>query len=366
MKTLVESLFDRDLVSKDVPAEVAVKKMDKKTMCRLSPEERLEVINDVLNSGTRYTCGELRFNPVNLQENVLVAIRTRLHTYRVAEEVCKYVYFFQLENGNSKRGAMINLFNDSVYWDMHRDDIWMGPNHWKAFVSAIDKYYGGGVEFIVLPKSISEVLVKKIWMKTLVESLFDRDLVTRNLSIDKESVMSYIEQKIKEANKRGVNVEIDEHPSTGYVISFRSKDLFCPDNRSFESYMMMINVEFVETDEYQWVCVKPYDIYGISKGLSWKIRLLRIDPYMHRTNQTVDGLKLNYYLAYEPGECKNIKKPEDIYGIINSYFELFEKLNDYRLFDNFDEVSDMNRGKLMNIVYDKLKKIWPKNLALYR
>ena len=202
-----------------------------------------------------------------------------------------------------------------------------------------------------------------IGMKTLKESLFDRDLIKRGISIDGDTVLYYIEQKANEAKKKGINVEIDNTSYDQHIlVSFKSKELFCPDDYAVESYHAMFVVDWYDDSKYpkdNYARIQPWIVYGLTKGINWNIR-----PRGPGMARHVDTLKLMSYITSDIGGVSNmpqvvLKKPEEIYKVIDGYFEIFEKLNDYRLFDGWDDVEDISQGKLNNQVYNKLKKIWP-------
>lgn len=188
-------------------------------------------------------------------------------------------------------------------------------------------------------------------MKTLKESLFDKDLVERDLPVDDATILSYINGKIEDAAKRGVHVEVDAHPGNAYIIHFESPALPYRDNVMYEAYDMKI---VVHLHKHYIVEIEPYYVYAINKGIEWSMK--RIDIWGPGENRHVNDLRIEPY-TYD----KNKQNPNELYKIIDSYFEIFEKLNNYRLFDRSDDVVNLNNGQLINKVYDKLKKIWPKD-----
>ena len=190
-------------------------------------------------------------------------------------------------------------------------------------------------------------------MKSLVESLFDKDLVERDLPVDDTTVLSYINEKYDDIAKHGVHVEVDTLPGPPghtYIIHFESSTLPYRDNVMYEVYDMKISVTLYE----HRVEIELYCVYGLNKGLIWSIK--RVDIWGSGENRHVNELKIEPYV-YD----KNKQNPNELYKIIDSYFEIFEKLNNYRLFDGSDDVADLSNGQLINKVYDKVKKIWPKD-----
>jgi hypothetical protein len=196
-------------------------------------------------------------------------------------------------------------------------------------------------------------------MKTLKESLFDNDLVKKDLPVDSHTLLSYIAEKIKEVKKQGVNVDVDGHPGDYYVIHFESPELIYPDKQAYEIYNMKIGIRFNKNN----IEIRPYIVYGINKGIEWCVK--RIDPHNPGTNRYVsDVSELNIagYTHWMFGE----HDPRKLYDVIDGYFDIFKSLNDYRIFNSLDDTEKMNLGQIINKVYDKLKKIWPKVPKLNR
>lgn len=188
-------------------------------------------------------------------------------------------------------------------------------------------------------------------MKTLKESLFDDDLVKKDLPVDSHTVLSYIAEKIEEVKKQGVNVEVNGHPGNYYVIRFKSPEIMYQNKRAYEIYNMKIGIRFNRNN----IEIRPYTVYGINKGLEWQAQ--RVDAYDPGTNRYVGELNIDGYTHWMFGE----HDPQKLYNVINSYFEIFKSLNDYRIFNSLDDTEEMKQGQIINKVYDKLKKIWPKD-----
>ena len=189
-------------------------------------------------------------------------------------------------------------------------------------------------------------------MKSLKESLFDSDLVEKDLPVDSHTVLSYIAEKAKEANKQGVNVDVNDHRGNYYVIHFMSPDIIYPDKQAYEIYNMRIGIRFNKNS----IEIRPYIVlYGINKGIEWDVK--RIDSYGPGTNRHVGELNIDGYTHWMFGE----HDPQKLYNVINGYFDIFKSLNDYRIFNSLDDIEEMTQGQIINKVYDKLKKIWPKD-----
>lgn len=172
MKTLKESLFDKDLVTKELPVESIVKKMDGKLIKRISVADLLDNINSILDAGEKYTDVQIRTEPINPWENMIVIIRKNIHVYFQSEELYRYVFLYG-DKDKSKRYPMCSSIhvdgfgNKGNYWiDEGATIEYMGLNHWKQYIERITKYWGGSVDYVILPKKISEAL-KEIIKKSI-------------------------------------------------------------------------------------------------------------------------------------------------------------------------------------------------------
>ena len=196
-------------------------------------------------------------------------------------------------------------------------------------------------------------------MKTLKESLFDDDLVEKDLPVDSHTVLSYISEKIKEVNKQGINVDVSEHSGNYYVIRFMRSELIYPDKQAYEMYNIKIGIRFnknnIEIQPYMWPGANKALFTRANKGIEWNA--LRIDLYGPGTNRHVGELNIDGYTYWMFGENDSQK----LYNVIDSYFDIFKSLNDYRIFNSLNDTEEMKQGQIINKVYDKLKKIWPKD-----
>ena len=162
MKTLVESIFDKDLVSNELPIEKAVKKLDDQSLYYMSGEEVLDALKTIVNDLPHYSVKEIKQNPVDLSTNVLIVIRKNLKIFNPIDEVSKYVFIFNFANARIVFTSLASGWSSTrVFWD-HPTTFPKQNLNWKPFISYLDRYYGD-VEFIVLNKSISEELINRIY-----------------------------------------------------------------------------------------------------------------------------------------------------------------------------------------------------------
>ena len=108
MKSLQESLFDNDLIKKDLPVEKLVKNFDSTSLQDLPVEERNELLDQLFDFG-RCTIDELRKTPLDLTKNVLIIKRDRLNIFDDYEYPCKYVFVYDLFD-KTYRAALMDSF----------------------------------------------------------------------------------------------------------------------------------------------------------------------------------------------------------------------------------------------------------------
>ena len=161
MKTLVESLFDDDLVSSVLPVEKAVKELDRYSLKDMSYEHVMNIIHLIEDSGEKYNAVGVKSHKTDLSKNVLMFIRKNLKTLN---EVSKYGFYYMMDkDGNGEKLYSVGLLNKSAggyYWETYNRYKYT-PTKWKTFISLVDKYYAG-CDFIILPELISEELIKII------------------------------------------------------------------------------------------------------------------------------------------------------------------------------------------------------------
>ena len=159
MKSLVESLFDKDIVSSPLQVEKVIKSMTYHNMKGMSDEEGVNNTLSIVNSAKQYNTNELKKTPIDLSKNILIVKRTKLRNCAFAEEVCKYVYYYE-QRGNVVKTSLQNKFKGGFYWDalIPVTDWESVKKYWIRFVSRLNKYWGDGIEFYVLDESLSKKL----------------------------------------------------------------------------------------------------------------------------------------------------------------------------------------------------------------
>lgn len=159
MKSLVESLFDKDTVSSPLQVEKAIKSMTYHNVKSMSDEEGVNNTLSIVNSAKQYSTNELKKTPTDLSKNILIVKRTNLRTHGPAEEVCKYVYYYE-HRGNIVKTSLQDKFRGGFYWDspIPVTDWESVKKYWIRFVNRLNKYWGDGIEFYVLDESLSKEL----------------------------------------------------------------------------------------------------------------------------------------------------------------------------------------------------------------
>lgn len=138
---LKESLFDNDLMEKDIPIEKLVKNFDSDSLQDLSVEERNGLLDQLFEIG-RCTPDQLRKISPDLTKNVLIIKRDVLKISNEHEYPCKFVFVYDLFDKTYRAALMDSYGFSRYYWDANRFKEWNAKPTWKGKVSAAERFYG--------------------------------------------------------------------------------------------------------------------------------------------------------------------------------------------------------------------------------
>ena len=170
MKSLTESLFDKDIVTKELPLEKYMKNFSSDALQRLSVEERNSVFDQLFDSGEQYNAAELRKNPIDLTKTVLIQRRDDLIVSE-SDYPVKYTFIFAvpvdfgMDIPGYETTFIANLrnssaFRSSYYWDNETFDRVDKKSTWKGKVSAL-----------YVPNSSYSVIANEKWSKEIIDSI---------------------------------------------------------------------------------------------------------------------------------------------------------------------------------------------------
>ena len=122
MKSLQESLFDKDLDKKELPIQNILKNFDSDSLQELSVEDRNAAFEQLFDMGKQYNAAELRKTPVDLSKNVLITRRDKLHILSPHSEPCRYIFvYINPKDGRIMHANLLDILirsnDEKYYWD---------------------------------------------------------------------------------------------------------------------------------------------------------------------------------------------------------------------------------------------------------
>lgn len=161
MKTLVESLFDKDLVSGKLPVEKEIKLFRNKDIAKLTSGEIKQKIRAIMDSCDVYTYDELKKHPVDLLKCVVI-----LPTFGGAE-LQDYVFVYSKDIPNwGIESVFVNIEKKTKNWawKSRRSMDFDRFNNWDKKVDLMrNVFIGSNVRtFYVLPEGLSKDLIKNM------------------------------------------------------------------------------------------------------------------------------------------------------------------------------------------------------------
>ena len=167
MKSLVESLFDQDLVSKKLPIQKYMDDFSSYALEKLDAQERNSLFDQLFESGDVCNAAELRKSPVDLTENIIIQRRDGLNISNGLNEInypCKYNFIYNLVFDGEQRTFIATLEDTrngkSYYWDNESMPTKKKKKTWKGKVS---NFY--------LPNSSYSIISNKKWVDNIIEGI---------------------------------------------------------------------------------------------------------------------------------------------------------------------------------------------------
>ena len=164
MKSLKESLFDKDLVTRKLPIEKYMNDFSSYALEKLDPQERNTLFDALFESGKVCNAAELRNNPVDLTENIIMVRRDGLKGLGEINYPCKYNFIYTLLFvGNPK--TFVATLQDTgggkwYYWDNESLRTVDKAKTWKGKVSA---FYA--------PSCSYSIISNEKWVKEIIDGI---------------------------------------------------------------------------------------------------------------------------------------------------------------------------------------------------
>lgn len=161
MKTLKESLFDRDIISQKLPVENIIKHIRNKDIAKLTSQEIMQTFRIITDSCDVYTYDELKKHSIDLLKCVVI-----LPTFG-GEEVQDYVFVYSKDIPNwgiESVFASIEKKTKNWAWKSRRSMDFDRFKDWDKKVDCMrNVFIGSNVRtFYVLPEGLSKDLIKSM------------------------------------------------------------------------------------------------------------------------------------------------------------------------------------------------------------
>ena len=165
MKSLKESLFDQDIVSKKLPIEKYMDDFSSYALEKLDPQERNSLFDQLFESGKVCNAAELRNNPVDLTENIIMIRRDGLKGLTEINYPCKYNFIYRLLFDGDPRTFIATLMDyrggKSYCWENSGYKTIDKKPTWKGQVAAFYE-----------PNSSYSVITNEKWVKEIIDGIF--------------------------------------------------------------------------------------------------------------------------------------------------------------------------------------------------
>lgn len=165
MKSLVESLFDKDLTSKKLSIEKYMDDFSSYALEKLDPQERNSVFDQLFESGTVCNADQLRKNPVDLTKNIIIQRRDGLKGLTEINYPYKYNFIYSIHvfaDGDRTFAATLQDTNGGkfYYWDNEEFSRVDKARSWKGKVAA---FYA--------PNCSYSIISNEKWVKEIIDSI---------------------------------------------------------------------------------------------------------------------------------------------------------------------------------------------------
>ena len=161
MKSLSESLFDKDLVSEKLPVEKEIKRFRNKDIAKLTSQEIKQKIHSIISTCDVYTYDEFKNHPVDLLKHVVI-----LPAFGGAS-VRDYIFVYSKDIPNWGIESMFNYIEPKTKNWVWRNYSWREFDRFKDWNKKVDCmrdiFNGSNVRtFYVIPEKLSEDLIKSM------------------------------------------------------------------------------------------------------------------------------------------------------------------------------------------------------------
>lgn len=174
-------------------------------------------------------------------------------------------------------------------------------------------------------------------MKSLKESLFG-DNITNDINIDFDFLVKYTQDKVSEAEKKYIIVEMDQNGRGEYEVNFWSNRI-----KNARKNYEQININFVISRVGDEVIIKPWVVFGVDK------------TFIFHTSDDHRIISETKGITFDSVSGKN---PDVLIKTIDGFFDAFEKINK----DKHPIISKPNTYLINNIgrglFYEKVKKFF--------
>lgn len=161
MKSLKESLFDKDLVTKKLPVEKEIKQFRNKDIAKLTSEEIKQKIHSIMDSCDVYTYDELKKHPIDLLKHVVI-----IPAFSGAE-VRDYIFVYSKDIPN---WGIVSVFNyiekktKNWAWNNYPRRDFDRFKDWDKKVDCMRTFFlGSDVRtFYIIPEELSKDLIKNM------------------------------------------------------------------------------------------------------------------------------------------------------------------------------------------------------------
>ena len=164
MKSLKESLFDNDIVTKKVPIEKYMDDFSSDALEKLDPEERNTLFDTLFECGKVCNAAELRKTPVDLTKNIIMKRSDVLKKLDEIHYPWRYSYIYSLLVDGKERTfiADLNCISNGKYylWDNDGFPRADKARNWKEKVAA---FY--------TPNCSYSIISNEKWVKEIINSI---------------------------------------------------------------------------------------------------------------------------------------------------------------------------------------------------
>ena len=170
MKSLCESLFDQNIVSKKLSIEKYMDDFSSFALEKLEPQVRNDLFDQLFESGTVCNADQLRKNPIDLTENIIMQRRDGLRGLTEVSHPCKYTFIYQLVIPRYDL-----LEDDLMTFEATLQDYRFGKRYsWETnSLDGVDKKptWRGEVSAFYTPNCSYSVIINKEWVKNIIDGI---------------------------------------------------------------------------------------------------------------------------------------------------------------------------------------------------